>query len=187
MYIAFFIYGTVAVMILPSETLSRSGINKQKMLRARALHKTLFSRALYLHERHAVARRIDALASFFHVQAPVLKDELKERESVVRDQKGKRKERKKQKKKKRDPAKKALFSPLLPALEPIFRTLGSLKSALDHEKYRKIVPTSESKSQRKRGKREPGKKKCRRQISVSRKAHLNCKSATGIGIGSEKL
>jgi len=185
MYIAFFIYGTVAVMILPSETLSRSGINKQKMLRARALHKTLFSRALYLHERHAVARRIDALASFFHVQAPVLKDELKERESGIKKEKEERE--KKTKKKKRDPAKKALFSPLLPALEPIFRTLGSLKSALDHEKYRKIVPTSESKSQRKRGKREPGKKKCRRQISVSRKAHLNCKSATGIGIGSEKL
>ena len=83
MHITFFIYGTAAVMILPSETLSRSGINKQKVLRARASHKTtrahtqkksaaLFSRALYLHERHAVARRIDALASFFHVQAPVL-------------------------------------------------------------------------------------------------------------------
>jgi len=120
MYIAFFIYGTVAVMILPSETLSRSGINKQKMLRARALHKTLFSRALYLHERHAVARRIDALASFFHVQAPVLKDELKERESVVRDQKGKRKERKKQKKKREIQPKKLSSRPFCQRSSPFF-------------------------------------------------------------------
>jgi len=56
MYIAFFIYGTVAVMILPSETLSRSGINKQKVLRARASHKTTRAHTQKKNQRH-----------FFHV------------------------------------------------------------------------------------------------------------------------
>jgi len=122
MYIAFFIYGTVAVMILPSETLSRSGINKQKMLRARALHKTLFSRALYLHERHAVARRIDALASFFHVQAPVLYFEKGrvERKYLKVSQKERKRKKKKQKKRERSQPKKLSSRPFCQRSSPFF-------------------------------------------------------------------
>ena len=156
MYIAFFIYGTVAVMILPSETLSRSGINKQKMLRARALHKTLFSRALYLHERHAVARRIDALASFFHVQAPVLKDELKERESGIKKERGKREKNKK--KKERSSQKSSLLAPFASA-RAHFSHSGISKKRSGPRKISKNCPNQrEQKSTQKREERAREKK-----------------------------
>ena len=107
---------------MPSETLSRSGINNNQKKRSAAL----FSRALYLHERHAVARRVDALASFFHVQAPVLLAVVVRKESKKVSKKGEKGRGKKQKKEpplERTKAKKKKLSSR--PFEPTFRTLKS--------------------------------------------------------------
>jgi hypothetical protein len=86
--------------------------------------------------------------------------------------------RKRKNKKKREIQKQPPKSSTLLALfETTLRPLWNLKSALDHENIEK----KEGKERERRAGEKVSK------TFSSRKAHLNCKSATGIGIGSEKL